>query len=1156
LVIVSGPHRAIITFYPKSGSVVIGGVPSPLKDALEHWKKGTEALVEDTRQKLSASAEPKSISKELQDIITAPHIGMDESGKGDWFGPLVISAVFVNSKTREELERVGVRDSKSLNSAAIQRKAEQIKQIVPEEQRTVLLLEPVLYNRQYERLGNINLVLAEAYAQAAHEVCRSTHASVIVCDQFSLKTDRLNNAFATRNLPAPHQYHKAESISMAVAAASILAKAAFDQALQRLGKVAGLQSSLPKGASDVSHLQRTARQIIDNAGLQALGHYAKLNFTPVRALLSGGVKGADFALPIQLVRETVMDDAVEIIQPIWRVNYHSSGFWRFNFADGGILDWYAPSTGKIDVRGKADAPSYKLLKQKAHGIVHGPVKNPSDARNKLDKLKESVTRLFPDLQVSIPQVRGIGWRYVDTLWGDSFIFTDGGLVNYYPGTGRIVIQGRPSEFTRKSLEELARFTWASREKLSDILRKIFPDWELGNAMALDDNELLGGTNLDPQMWVPLKNSLGWEDFWPKDSRDKRVAANGESPCQQELLEDWSSVLAHHKNKKYLLAHAPTGIGKTISSLVPALAWVAQAPQQRRIYYLVNRVSQHENPMRELKNHLSSIFQIKTGQQLRVVDLVGRSQLCLDSQSPRLTDRCRHARTMATWDKLPSGTASWREVATYMRGKGSFCPYHTLQKLMSQAHVVICDYWWLFSQVAQEKEFAQNAGFSRENSILVVDEAHNLADRIRDELNIEAPFGEVENALAHVEDPAIRERFLTVMNAIKEALPQKEIAPSQLLQKFGSRETALSVLDDLLEEDAAPGETKIPIPVAMLRLLLLPDDKVVIYVNNKEEAPPQLTLRLVDVGHILQEGYSRVYASLSMSGTLAAPADSDEELRYQTLVFGLPIEQTLARAYASPFPLRNQRWIYCPDTNGRVKTRSQYLDTYAAHVEAVGRETPGVTAVFFSSYDFMQQVLDKMDETVRRTLIVAEEPRNSDNQMIGDTAGKYEERLKAIVQEHQRAYLFAIYTGKLAEGADFGGNLIKTVVCVSIPMESIEEYHQKLQALYRHTFASVSAELGDNVAEKAKEYAIDRASLSLVLQACGRGIRRENDRCAFLLLDRRYDTYDWRRFLEPRPFNTPKPGITVSDFHRSAQIVRTVKAEWDTALVKQYRKGKA
>jgi ribonuclease HIII len=113
----------------------------------------------------------------------------------------------------------------------------------------------------------------------------ATGATTIVCDQFAQRAERLDTAFARAGLPRPRQLHHAEATSIAVAAASILAAARFQEELARLGAQAGLGGPLPRGASAIRDLQRAARAIIAREGPGGLGRYGKLNFKPVRALL-------------------------------------------------------------------------------------------------------------------------------------------------------------------------------------------------------------------------------------------------------------------------------------------------------------------------------------------------------------------------------------------------------------------------------------------------------------------------------------------------------------------------------------------------------------------------------------------------------------------------------------------------------------------------------------------------------------------------------------------------------------------------------------------------------------------------------------------------------------------------------------------------------
>jgi len=1109
---------ALVNFWPKRGKMQVQGQDSPLKAALQDWVTG----------------ESGSASGTVSPVITDPHIGMDESGKGDWFGPLVVAAVYVNEQMAAALRKIGVRDSKDLPPTAIQRIAGQIERLIPPNQRHVWVIEPEMYNQLYAEHGNVNLLLADAYAQVAETVWRATESLTIVCDQFSQRTDRLDDAFAARELPLPVQQHKAESASIAVAAASILASAEFATALKQLGYEAGLDGPLPKGASDLDALQGAAREIIAMHGSEALDRYAKLNFKPVRALVGGAAPEPSSGAPDVQARSGPL---VAIRQEAWLMQYHPAGFWRFTFADGGILDWYEGTTGRLDVRGKPTARSYQVLMEKAHGEIW---------QGDLEAVKKSVSNHVPRFsEASVPSVLGVGWHRQETVLGTRFDFTDGGVLNYYRGKGTLSIQGTPSALTREALEALPSPLWAGLDRLTDELKELFPDWRIGEPVHPEEAE---GMAMGEESWSPLGDALDWRTLWPAD-RDMRQAANKRSPCQRAMVADWASVLVHHQGKRHLLVHAPTGLGKTLAALVPALAWVAEAPDRRRIYYLVNRVTQHENPLSELRDGLAARFEAQAGQPLRVVDLVGRNLLCDHPRARSLPESCRNARDAACFGLLPEGIPLWRDVKKHLSGRA--CPYHTLQGLMAQAHVVICDYWWLFSPLAQvgaepAPPLAEQAGFSPADSIVIVDEAHNLMGRVRSWLDVDEPAGRIAETVGRASSN-VRRCLMPVLNVLSDAELNVGLSPSALLTQAGGADGVRAALADLTTDEMT--DTGASIPERILRLLLHPDEAAVIYpTEDFQTGARRLVFRLVDPTPLLQAGYSRVHASLSMSGTLAAPADGEEELRYQVPLFGLPLRETLARKYASPFPLRNQRWIYCPDTCGTYRERGNYLGRYAEHIISVGQATPGVTAVFFSSYAFLEQVRAGITDPTEQALIVVEKRADAEGR-AGDARGlgDYEVRLRELVKEHGRAYLFAVYRGKLAEGADFSHNLIKTVVCVSIPMEYPALFHQQLETLHAGRFAEIAERLGDGHQAKAREYALDRHSLSLVLQACGRGIRNERDRCAFVLLDKRYDEYGWRRFLEPRPYNVRRPERTVESFHRMSAVA--VSEGWDEAILR-------
>lgn len=1116
IVVSDGNATALVNFWPRSGKMVVQGADSLLKVALHDWITGDSLLA-------NSSNAP---------TVAGPHIGMDESGKGDWFGPIVVAAVYVDDQVAEALRAIGVRDSKLLDDGGIDQLVREIVRRVPPSQRAVRVVSPREYNTLHSQHGSIEILLASIYAEVAAQLQSALPSTTIVCDQFASSTNVLARSFEHVGLPEPVQYHHAEQRSIGVAAASILARAAFIVTLHQLSASAGIDLPLPRGASDTDSLEAAARALIAREGKTGLERYAKTHFKPLQVLLSEGATESG-SVERNETPSTASSPLVSLGSPVWRVNYHHSGiFWRYEFRDGGFLDWYEESAaGRLYVHGRAEASSVQILQPLTQGRVW------KGAREKLD---EAISRRIPQSEVrNIPSVLHVGWCQQETVLGTKFTFTDGAVLNYYRGRDTLTVQGTPSDLTRAALEALPTPYWSGLEDLTDTLKKLFPDWRLGGVERQPIEYADAGSLV--QEWMPLEDALEWRRFWPADQEMRRVPGST-APCQRALVEDWATVLANHRGRRHLLANAPTGLGKTIAALVPALAWVAQDPGHRRVYYLVNRVAQHENPMRELKSHLAAQFGQETGHELTVVDIVGKSLLCRDPSARQLSARCKRSRDSAQFSALPGAIASWNEVQAHVAG--DVCAYHLLQGLMSRAHVVICDYWWLFSETAQEPESSGRSGISSTNSILIVDEAHNLPLRASAELDVVEAEDDLEAALNDAPE-SVRVVLAPVVAQVRGASPNVGFVPSQLVPLAGGE----SVIQQALASLRAEPEDQFSVPERLLRLLLHPDSEVVIYsAEPTSDGRRQLIFRQVDPTPVLQRGFARVYASISMSGTLAAPADTMDELRYQVPIFGLPDGTTLTRMYASPFPQRNQRWIFTPDTRGTFAERSRYVTQYAKHVMEVGRVTPGVTAVFFSSYAFLQDVLNAVDDTTERSLIVVESRSDPDGpeaemRLLSD----YEERVRKLEQEHKRAYLFGVYQGRLAEGADFSGNLIKSVICVSLPLEYPGLYHQRLQELYSHRFAAIATARGDDVAQKAEEYGRDRLTLSLVLQACGRGIRGLEDRCAFVLADRRYEQYAWRRFLYPRPYNLLRPEQSVASFHATPHEVERSQA-WDAALI--------
>ena len=216
--------------------------------------------------------------QELQ-IDYSARIGIDEAGKGDFFGPLCVAGVYCSEDSIKKLAGLGVKDSKKMNDLVIGKLAQKIKGEVPHE---IIRMSPLKYNQLYEKFGNLNHLLAWGHATCIEQLVKKTGCKKVLIDQFAAQSV-VQGALRKKGLAELDltQRHRGEE-DLVVAAASILARDAFVQGIYKLGQEVGMV--LPKGASSL--VIAAGRKYVEKYGKQGLTTVAKLHFKTTSQVLS------------------------------------------------------------------------------------------------------------------------------------------------------------------------------------------------------------------------------------------------------------------------------------------------------------------------------------------------------------------------------------------------------------------------------------------------------------------------------------------------------------------------------------------------------------------------------------------------------------------------------------------------------------------------------------------------------------------------------------------------------------------------------------------------------------------------------------------------------------------------------------------------------
>lgn len=611
------------------------------------------------------------------------------------------------------------------------------------------------------------------------------------------------------------------------------------------------------------------------------------------------------------------------------------------------------------------------------------------------------------------------------------------------------------------------------------------------------------------------------------------------PGQRELM---VRIYRAIQQDRRLFIEAPTGIGKTISAVFPALKALA-AGRIERLFYLTARGTGQtaaQTALRQLR---------QTGLVLRSLTLTAREKLCVREGQPCDLRSCPLAlgyydrRRPAMAAALQSGEID-RATLEQLAQQFQVCPAELGLDLSVWVDAIICDYNYIFDPRAYLRRHLTDPS---NPILLLVDEAHNLVDRARQMFSADVSLREireVQSALKHAAPRCFRalSKLSTTLRRLAKTEPgqteaanapagQPELfdappsppssAPSVAIGPGGEpivlRELPAelpSQLDQALEHAAAwlarnePAEFRRPLLDLYFRLFAIRrtaeayDAGYVTLIRS----PTRLELLCLDPAPQLRQTLEMCGAAVFFSATLF-PMEY-----YRELLGGEPGDECLQ--LPSPFPPENLAVLLNTRIRTHFKDRSATTAAVTESIHALIREKPGNYLVYLPSYEYLNQVQAHFSVSAPGLRQQIQRPGMSD--------AEREEFLRAFAADHSEPLVgWAVLGGLFGEAVDLVGERLIGVVVVGVGLPQLCPERDLIRDLFQ-------ARQEDGFA-----YAYTFPGMNRVLQAVGRVIRSDQDRGVVLLIDTRYREPRYQQLLPAwwRPRR-------VASAQETAQAVRT------------------
>lgn len=592
--------------------------------------------------------------------------------------------------------------------------------------------------------------------------------------------------------------------------------------------------------------------------------------------------------------------------------------------------------------------------------------------------------------------------------------------------------------------------------------------------------------------------------------------------QSDMVSD-----VHHtiNNKKHIIMHAPTGIGKTIAVLAPALSLAIK--NNLTIFFLTSRQTQHKiviDTLKQIKQKFNIDFEC--------ADIIGKKWMCLQNgveamgnssfheycKSLRDESKCDFYLNTRKQNLQPTFEAKQAIEELKIIGpchvqefidqgkKKRMCPYELATLTGSNAKVIIADYYYIFNQGIRQN-FLLKINKELGNILLIVDEAHNLPNRIRELLTQKTSSLIIENAKKEARKYGYEETVQNLEifeNAIFELGKdidvaefnsnsignEKVVSKNHLIDEINKSKNYNDILSELLfiGEDIRDKQKMSYISgiAKFLEAWLGPDIGFgrILSKSIDKKLKISLTYRCLDPSITAKEVIQRSYSTVLMSGTLI-PTSMYKDI--------LGFSEVVEKEYKCPFPKKNRLNLIIPKTTTKyIERNNKQFSDIARICGDIANLIKGNIAIFFPSYDLMYNISEYIKKNCDIPIFI--EKQNF-------TKEEKENLLNAFRSyKDTGAVLLGISTGSFGEGIDLP-NLLKAVIIVGLPLNKPDIEAKLLIEYYDDKFG------------KGFEYGYVLPAITKCLQNAGRCIRSETDKGAIIFLDERYT---WRSYYQCFP----------------------------------------